>query len=198
MTSQAGSIVSSNDSIRVEHGHDFENIPVSEKSCFWFVTHEKVDDAFHYEWSIRLTRMYSWTQNDCRPLSDIILRTFQIGYDEHIERISSYTSRQLRPLEPIFGGSWIANSVQMIEQIRICVWIAVGDVDGVQVVDELDLETQRVCCLFIAWYLLYLLLRHEILYIMSAPIPSIPCRLYILLRIDERFHPLAIWGIRFA
>ena len=86
----------------------------------------------------------------------------------------------------------------MIEHVRISIRVAVSYVDHIVIIYKLDLEAQCVRRLLISRYLLDLLLRHEILYVVAASVPSVACRLHILFRVDQWFHSLAVRRIRFA
>ena len=198
MPAQASSVITSNHSIRVKHRHNLENILVSQTARFWLLAHEKIDDAFHYKGSIRLARMDSWAEYDSRPFGDVILWAFQICDDKHIESITCDWPCELGSLEAILRCGWIADSVEMVEHVRISIGVAVCYINYIVIIYKFDLETERVRSLLISRYLLDLLLSHKVLDIMAASIPTVACRLHILLWIDEWLHPLAVRGIWFA
>ena len=73
MRAQTATIVSHNDSIRIEHWYNFENKTVSEGFCHRVLAKQELKQALHNKRAVALTWMHSTSQYHALSLRYVIL-----------------------------------------------------------------------------------------------------------------------------
>ena len=154
-THRAVSVVTNDNSVRVQHRHNFENERVS-KSIGYLVIgfYKSVHEAFYNIRGIRLARVHAGCQNDGWSLSNCLLWGCEVRYYKHIAIVASES----------FAHSYFFNSVfefwtRILSNkplaIRVCVWIAISKEYIIIIILELYFEWKRIWnkLIFIVWAL---------------------------------------------
>ena len=73
MARKTAPIISNDNTVRVKHGHNFENKSFSEHLCGFLVTYQVLNEPLDNERTIGFSRMDSSTQNNALSSRDMIL-----------------------------------------------------------------------------------------------------------------------------
>ena len=118
--------------------------------------------------------MHARRQNDGRSLGYVILRALQVRYDQHVKRVASYGATHLGALETILGSLWVTDPIQKLHQVRVCVRVAVTEINGIVVIIKDYFEAQRVGGGRVARYLLDFLRSLEVPDVVATSVPAVP------------------------
>lgn len=78
MARQAASIVADDNTVGVEHRHNFENVSITKYHGSVIVANKILDESLHDEWAVALTWMHPTSENNAFPLCYMILWALKI------------------------------------------------------------------------------------------------------------------------
>ena len=184
------SCISQNDSISIDHGHDFEYEVVSKDPCADARANQVVDDALHHVWCSCLSWVDSRTDYDSFLLLHLV--TVRECCDrQHICRISRIRLAEHLPSKSVSGLRVIFEIAKVSLQIWICIRVTMSEVYRIVVV--LELKTEGKCVIVPRLLLLYRILIVTNVFANSLPAFSRP--LCITIGVHQRLHSMIVQTI---
>ena len=84
--------------------------------------------------------MDTGAQNHALTVRNLILSRQEVGDNEHLNRVAGFGLAESGSAETILAERGQTDSLQEHDTVRVCIWIAVSEVDSVAFVSELNGE----------------------------------------------------------
>ncbi len=156
----------------------------------------------HHPRRVWFAWMSSWCQDYAFTDWQFDWLAQEVSYDQHVNIIACH--RLTKHCLPDSVSCLLeTDTLQVLAQVRICVWIAVSQVNSVFVICKLKVKTQGIVVLLFCFLLLGLnwLAKSDIpifalclvvLNISTVTVPTNPFLFGLLHAIDQRFHALIV------
>lgn len=194
---QRASVVSIDHAIRIEHWHDFEHVVLPENFGFLGVRiDQEVESPLHHPRPNRLSRVHSSSQNYSFALSHIILVLLRSD-GEKVDLVAGKRLAERPALDELLFDGVCHDSVDVLEQLRKRVGVAVRKENVIVVIGKLVREGQRVQRLehLLAFFPDSILVVGDFV---AAAMPSDVFCLRLLLRVNKDLHAVVVKGVRLA
>jgi len=140
---QRAPVVSINNAVDVDHGHNFDDKLFSKNTCLRCVRKQKVNRTFHHVACITFTRVNPGTEK--HSLSFQLALRGSLPRDRQVLALVSCQRSTQRVSCYELGLLFIfLNLLKISHQVTVGIREAVREVDGVPIVLEIVSETQRV------------------------------------------------------
>lgn len=192
--SQAGPLVSVDDSVRVQHRHDLEDEVVSQElSTLTFLLKEEVHCSLEHVRGNGFARVSTSRNHDRFSPGQLLLAAIVIRNNQlwTIVACNGLAEHTLPGKHRVLRCAHLG--LQIVHQVSVCVWVAVCDVHLVSIVVEDDFEGQRRLVARNAIRLEHMVL--EVLDIEPIAIPSDVGGLGQRRRVKERLHALLVLAV---
>jgi len=138
--------------------------------------------------------MHTRGDHDGPSYSDFFRPAAEVGDDGHFAVIARNCLAHDCFSDPVFA-LWLAQPLEMLGAVTVCVRVTMGKIDLVIIVEELDLESQSV--VEAATLLLQAVLKVADVGTVSIPADALAlARLCLLLGVEEWLHSLVVATLR--